>query len=111
MRGIFILIYILIILIFALISYAVLQIKLFGMNVKDFWSFIEANQTLDRLYAFSKKYEKLSIQEQLIYLKEAEKMFEAFDKVPNALWEDEFEKYDTVLQKYKDIKLVRWANN
>ena len=111
MRGIFILIYILIILIFALIGYAVLQIKLFGMNVKDFWSFIEANQTLDRLYAFSKKYEKLSIQEQLIYLKEAEKMFEAFDKVPNALWEDEFEKYDTVLQKYKDIKLVRWANN
>ena len=32
MRGIFILIYILIILIFALIGYAVLQIKLFGMN-------------------------------------------------------------------------------
>ena len=89
MEGIGILIYILIFIIFALIAYAVFQIKMFGMNVKDFWSFIEANQTLDRLYAFSKKYEKLSIQEQLIYLKEAEEMFNAFDKVPNALWEDE----------------------
>ena len=49
MKGIGILIYILIFIIFALIAYAVLQIKLFGMNVKDFWSFIEANQNLDML--------------------------------------------------------------
>ena len=111
MRGIMILIYILILIIFALICYAVLQIKLFGMNVKDFWSFIEANQMLDKLYSFSKKYEKLTVQEQLIYLKEAERIFEAFDKVPNALWEEEYEKYDTVLQKYKDIKMLRWANS
>ena len=111
MKGILILIYILILVIFALIAYAVLQIKLFGMNVKDFWSFIEANQTLDRLYEFSKRYEKLSIQEQLIYLKEAEKIFKAFDKVPNVLWEEEYEKYSTVLEKYKDIKMLRWANN
>ena len=111
MKGIGILIYILIFIIFALIAYAVFQIKMFGMNVKDFWSFIEDNQTLDRLYAFSKHYEKLSVQEQLIYLKEAEEIFNAFDKVPNALWEDEYEKYNTVLEKYKDIKMLRWANN
>ncbi len=111
MKGMLILIYILILVIFALIAYAVLQIKLFGMNVKDFWSFIEANQTLDKLYEFSKRYEKLSIQEQLIYLKEAEKIFKAFDKVPNVLWEEEYEKYSTVLEKYKDIKMLRWANN
>ena len=49
MKGILMLIYILILVIFALIAYAVMQIKLFGMNVKDFWSFIEANQTLDKL--------------------------------------------------------------
>lgn len=42
---------------------------------------------------------------------EAEEMFNAFDKVPNALWEDEYEKYNTVLEKYKDIKMLRWANN
>lgn len=111
MKSIGILIYFLIFIIFALIAYAILQIKMFGMNVKDFWSFIEANQALDRLYEFSKKYEKLSVQEQLIYLKEAEEIFNAFDKVPNALWEDEYEKYNTVLEKYKDIKMLRWANN
>ena len=104
-------IYIFVFIIFALSAYAVFQIRLFGMKVSDFWSFIEANQMLDRLYRFSKTYEKLNPQEQVIYLREAEKIFAAFDKVPNALWEDEFEKYDTVLQKYKDIKLVRWANN
>ena len=48
--NLLIIIYILIFIIVALIGYAVLQIKLFGMNVKDFWSFIEANQTLDKLY-------------------------------------------------------------
>ncbi len=111
MKGIAILIYILLLVIFALVGYAVLQIKLFGMNVKDFWSFIGANQMLDKLYAFSKEYEKLSIQEQLIYLKQAEEIFEAFDKVPNALWEDEYEKYNEVLEKYKNIKMLRWANN
>ena len=111
MKGIIILIYILTLVIFALIAYAILQIKMFGMNVKDFWSFIEANQALDKLYEFSKRYEKLTLQDQLIYLKEAEEIFKAFDKVPNALWEDEYEKYHTVLEKYKDIKMLRWVNN
>ena len=111
MKGIAILIYILILIIFALIAYAIMQIKLFGMNVKDFWSFIEANQTLDRLYEFSKKYEKLSVQEQLVYLKEAEQIFKAFDNIPDELWEEEYDKYREVLSKYKDIKMMRWVNN
>lgn len=111
MDTILIIIYILLFVIFALVSYAVLQIKLFGLNVKDFWSFIEANQMLDKLYDFSKRYEKLSPQEQVIYLTEAEKIFEAFDKVPSALWEEEYDKYTEVLDKYKDIKLLRWENN
>ena len=75
-------IYLLIFVIFALIAYAILQIRLFGMKVKDFWSFIEANQMLDRLYHFAKQYERMSSQEQIIYLTEAEKIFKAFDKVP-----------------------------
>ena len=106
-----IIIYLLLFLIFVLVGIAVTQIKMAGMNVKDFWSFISANQMLDKLYAFSKEYEKLSIQEQLIYLKQAEEIFDAFDKVPNALWEDEYEKYNEVLEKYKNIKMLRWANN
>lgn len=109
--NILMIVYFLILVIFALAGYAVLQIKLFGMNVKDFWSFIEANQMLDKLYKYSKKYEKMSQQEQIIYLKEAEEIFKAFDKVPNELWEEEYEKYNEVLNKYKDIKMIRWASN
>lgn len=107
----FYIIYVLLFVVIALIGYAVVQIKLFGLNVKDFWSFIEANQILDKLYKFSKKYEKLTTQEQIIYLAEAEKIFTAFDKVPTSLWEEEYEKYYEVLDKYKDIKVKRWNSN
>ncbi len=102
-------IYILVFVIFALIAYAILQIKLFGMKVKDFWSFIDANQMLDKLYKFAKQYENMSPQEQIIYLSEAEKIFTAFDKVPDTLWEEEYDKYKEVLNKYKDIKMLRWS--
>lgn len=104
-------IYILIFLIFALVAYAVLQIKLFGIKIKDFWSFIEANQMLDKLYNFANEYEKMSSQEQVIYLTEAEKIFKAFDNIPDELWEEEYDKYKKVLTKYKDIKMMRWASN
>lgn len=88
-----------------------MQIKLAGMKVKDFWSFIKANQILDDLYMYSKKCENLSPQEQVIFLMEAEKVFEAFDKIPELIWEEEYSKYTEVLNKYKDIKLLRWASN
>ena len=105
------LIYILIFIIFALAAYAVMQIKLAGIEVKDFWSFIEANQILDKLYEFSKKYETLTPQQKVVYLMEAEKVFTAFDKIPNIIWEDEFKKYDEVLKKYQQIKIERWISN
>ncbi len=108
MSTIAIIIYILLFIIFALVSYAVMQIKLFGMKVKDFWTFIEANQMLDRLYRFAKQYENMSPQEQVIYLSEAEKIFKAFDNVPSELWEEEYDKYREVLKKYQDIRMVRW---
>ena len=104
-------IYMLIIVIFSLVAYAVMQLKLAGMNVKDFWSFIEANQMLDKLYAFSKKYKKMTPQEQVIFLMEAEKVFNAFDKVPKMIWEEEYEKYNDVLDTYKNIKVLRWVSN
>ena len=104
-------VYILVFIIFALCAYAVMQIKLAGIQVKDFWSFIEANQILDKLYEFSKKYETLTPQQQVVYLLEAEKVFNAFDKIPNIIWEDEFKKYDEVLKKYQKIKIDRWISN
>ena len=109
--AILVILYLLVFAIFGLAAYAVLQIKLFGMNIKDFWSFIQANQILDKLYNFAKYYEKMSTQQQIIYLVEAEKVFSAFEKVPNSLWEDDYEKYNKVLEKYKDIKLLRWVSN
>lgn len=108
--GLLTIVYILIFLVFALVMYAVMQIKLAGMQVKDFWGFIEANQMLDKLYNFAKQYQNMSPQEQVIYLAEAEKIFLAFDKVPNELWEEEYEKYKEVLKKYNDIRMIRWAS-
>lgn len=90
---------------------AIYQIKMAGMEVKDFWSFIKANDTLDKLYSFAEKYQKLSPQQQILFLSEAEKVFDAFDKVPNALWEEEYNKYMRILSKYKDIKMVRWQES
>lgn len=101
---------ILIAIIIVLVVYAIVQIRMFGIKIKDFWSFIEANQTLDRLDGFVKQYQRMTAQEQLIYISEAEKIFIAFDKVPSLLWEEEYEKYKNVLQKYKDIKMYRWAS-
>ena len=65
-------IYVLVFIIFALCAYAVMQIKLAGIQVKDFWSFIEANQILDKLYEFSKRYKTLTPQQQVVYVLEAE---------------------------------------
>ena len=111
MDLIYVLVYVLVFIIFALVAYAVMQIKIAGIEVKDFWSFIEANQILDKLYEFSKKYETLTPQQKVVYLMEAEKVFTAFDKIPNIIWEDEFKKYDEVLKKYKEIKIERWVSN
>lgn len=109
--GLLTVIYILVFLVFALILYAVMQLKLLGIKVKDFWDFIEANQMLDKLNSFAKQYQSMSPQEQVIYLAEAEKIFTAFDKVPEELWDEEYEKYKRVLKKYNDIKMFRWASS
>lgn len=106
-----ILIYILILIIFVLIAFSILQLKLAGIKVKDFWSFIQANQMLDKLYIFSKRCERMSPQEQIIFLSEAEKVFEAFDRIPDMVWEDEYRKYSQVLEAYKNIRVARWSES
>ena len=111
MLAILTIIYILVFLIFGLVVFSIMQLKLAGIKVKDFWSFIEANQLLDKLYTFAMQYNNMSPQEQVIYLSEAEKIFTAFDKIPQELWSEEYEKYKKVLNKYNDIKMIRWASN
>ncbi len=103
-----IIIYILVFLVFILVAFAVLQIKMAGMKVKDFSEFIQANQILDDLYEVSKKYERMDSREKIVFLMEAEKVFKAFDKVPSMLWEDEYQKYRKILDIYRDIKIIRW---
>lgn len=104
-------IYMPVLIIFGLVVFAVMQIKMAGLTVKDFWSFIEANQELDKLDKIAKKYEKMSTPQQIMFLKEAEKIFNAFDKVPASIWEEETNKYQNVLEAYKDIKVMRWIEN
>ena len=48
MTGVLVIIFMLLIMIIMLIGLAVAQIKMAGMNVKDFWSFIKANETLNK---------------------------------------------------------------
>ena len=101
-------IFILVIFIVILIAMSIMQIRMAGIKVKDFFSFIDANQKLDSLVRFAQKYDKMSPQEQIIYLSEAEKMFDSFDKIPSTVWEDERDKYTQVLDTYKNIRVMRW---
>ena len=87
---------------------AIAQIRMAGIKVKDFFSFIDANQKLDSLVKFAQRYDKMSPQEQIIYLTEAEKIFDSFDKIPSTVWEDERDKYSKVLETYKNIRVMRW---
>ena len=102
---------VLLFIIFSLVVFAVIQLQMAGIEVKDFWSFINANQELDKLYDFSKKYEKMSPQEQIIFLQAAEKMSDAFEKIPSMMWEEEYQKYRDVMDIYKDIKMNRWISS
>ena len=101
-------IYLLVFAIFALVAMLVLQIRMAGIKIKDFASFIQANEMLDKLYKFSKRYGVMSPQEQIIFLSEAEKVFAAYDKIPTIVWEDEYRKYSEVLQAYQNIRMLRW---
>ena len=101
-------VFILFIFIIILIAMSIVQIRMAGIKVKDFFSFIDANQKLDSLSNFAKRYEKMSPQEQVIYLAEAEKIFDSFDKIPETVWEEERDKYSKVLDTYKNIRVMRW---
>ncbi len=103
-------IFLLVMMIILLTLLAIAQIKMAGIEVKDFWSFMKANETLNKLYEFSLKYEKLSPQQQVLFLQEADTIFDAFAKVPDMLWEEEYPKYMEILNKYKDIKIKRWES-
>lgn len=102
---------VLIIVIISLVIFAIMQLKMAGIEVKDFWSFVNANQELDKLYNFALKYEKMSPQEQIIFLQAAEKMSDAYEKIPTIVWEDDYQKYRDVMDIYRNIKMSRWESS
>ena len=102
-----IIIYILIFIIFGLIAYSVLQLRMAGIKVKDFWSFIQANQMLDKLYVFSKHCEKLSAQEQIIFLSEAEKVFEAFEKYGVNILKDDDDLIEPDIEDLEEVEEIK----
>ena len=109
MEGILITVALLLLtIIIGIVSYMIYNIKMAGMEVNDFWDFIKSVEKLKKLYAFSKIYENLDIQEQIIFIKEAEQVFSAFEKVPTKLWEDEYQKYMKLLNRYQKEKLKHW---
>ena len=109
MEGILITVALLLLtIIIGIVSYMIYNIKMAGMEVNDFWDFIKSVEKLKKLYDFSKIYENLDIQEQIIFIKEAEQVFSAFEKVPTKLWEDEYQKYMKVLNRYQKEKLKHW---
>lgn len=86
-----------------------MKIKSSGMNVGDFFRFVVAVGDLDALYNYSVRAEDMTKKEQIAFLKSAEKMFDAFEKVPSIIWEDEYDKYSEVLERYQNIKVLRWS--
>ena len=106
-----IIIIVLIFIIISLVAFSVMQIQLAGIEVKDFWTFVKATENLDRLYVFSKKYNRMSPQEKVIFLAETEKMSSAFEKIPEMIWEEEYPKCGDIMDIYRAIKVARWKEN
>lgn len=104
------LVYLILFVTIGIVGIICIKIKSAGMNVTDFFKFIFAINDLDNLYIFSKNNKDMTKSEEMAFLKAAEEMFSAFEKVPSIMWEDEYEKYSEVLEKYKDIRVLRWAD-
>ena len=106
---IFYILYSLIFIVVTIVGLVCLKIKSSGINVKDFLEFVLAINDLDDLYVYAKNNTKMTDKEQLLFLKQAEDIFTKFEKVPSMIWEDEYEKYEHVLEIYKDIRLLKWS--
>ena len=101
--------YLVLFIIIGLFAVVCLRVKSAGMNVSDFFKFIFAINDFEHLYTYAKTNKDMTKKEEQAFVKSAEKMFSAFDKIPSIIWEEEYEKYSEVLEKYKDIRVLRWA--
>ena len=88
---------VLMIIISALVVFALYQVKLAGMDVQSFYEFILANA-------------RTSLKDQMLFLDEAKAVFDAYEKVPTGLWEEDYNKYIRVLERYQKIRNNSWKN-
>ena len=89
--------------------YVKIQLSSIGLTISEFLDFIKANETLEKLEKKSHKADYFSETDRLTFLMESEEVFNVFDKVPSVLWEDLYPTYTNVLNTYRDIKMLRWA--
>lgn len=99
------------IIIILLITFAINFLKSLGIEVKDFISFIKADQKLDQINNLSKRYNALNLKEKIYFLDESQKIFEAFSKMPQRLRDKEYSKYMEILDTYQKAKIDKWKNN
>lgn len=98
------------IIIIMLLIFAINFLKSMGIEVKDFISFVKADQKLQEIYKLSKEYNALSLEDKIYFLDEAQNIFESFSKMPDRLWENQYNEYMEVLEQYQKIKVDKWKN-
>lgn len=102
---------ILLIIILVLIIVAKQLLLSMGIEVKDFIDFLKADQKIDKIYNLSKKYNSLSLNDKIMFLDESKEIFDSFSKVPDRLWDNEYNKYMDILDQYQKVKMENWKNN
>lgn len=98
------------IIIVVLILSAISFLNALGIETKDFVSFIKANQKIDDVYKMSKKYNSLTLEERIHFLDESKYIFDSYAKIPDRLWESEYNKYMEILDTYQKAKVDNWKH-
>lgn len=99
------------ILIFILVVVAKQFLLSMGLEANDFISFLKADQKIDKIYKLAKKYNSLKTSEKIMFLDESKEIFDAFSKVPDRLWDNEYNKYMEILDTYQNAKIDKWKNH
>lgn len=101
---------VLMIIIGVLAAFTLYNVNQAGMSANTFYNFILANVKLHKLYKFTLKYEKLTREDQLLFINEAKEVFDIYDKVPTLLWEEDYNTYMVVLDRYQKLRQEAWKN-
>ena len=79
-----------------------------GLTWKDVFEYIDASSKLYELEIKAKKSDKMSWNQQLLFMQDAEKMFKAYDKMPDVIKSNEYAEYKDIVDAYQRIRCLRW---